>query len=117
MRLWGGKNKKAGQPGRKFPPVKGAVGMAESIRTTSPTWSGSSPKASPGCKRPAWHTLDIVAAKCWTGGGIRGGTPLKNWGDEGGKAEKAGGGGGCGRGRRGEYDTSANKRTARGGLP
>src|SRR5260370_42462194 len=90
MRLWGGKNKKAGQPGRKFPPVKGPVGMAESIRTTSPTWSGSSPKASPGCKRPAWHTLDIVAAKRWTGGVSDGGTTLEKCGLGGGGMRQPG---------------------------
>src|SRR5713226_6367082 len=56
--------------------------MAESIRTTSPTWSGSSPKASPGCERPARYSLDIVAAKCWTGGEIRVSTTLEIWVEE-----------------------------------
>src|SRR5260370_1499910 len=62
--------------------------MAESIRTTSPNWSGSSPKGAPGCERPARHTLDHVAAKCWTDGEIMVATPLETWVDEAAKLTK-----------------------------
>src|ERR1700730_15808579 len=62
--------------------------MVESNRYTSPARSVSSSGVLPTPQATGAPRLDLVAAKCWAGRGIRVATPLETWVDEAAKLAK-----------------------------